>query len=37
MKDIGMEPPAFMLGPLKTDNEVTIKFNVNANKINEVN
>ena len=37
MKDFGMEPPSFMLGAVKTGNEVTIKFNFNANKMNEVN
>lgn len=37
MKDYGMDPPSFMLGAVKTGNEVTLKFNFNANKMNEVN
>ena len=37
MKEFGMDPPSFMLGAVKTGNEVTLKFNFNANKMNEVN
>lgn len=32
MKDYGMEPPSFMLGAVKTGNDVTIHFDVVLNK-----
>lgn len=32
MKDYSMEPPSFMLGTIKTGNDVTLKFDFNINK-----
>ena len=32
MKEFGMTPPSFMLGTIKTGNEVTLKFDLSLNK-----
>jgi YceI-like domain len=32
MKDYAMEPPSFMMGTIKTGNDVTLKFDFNINK-----
>lgn len=32
MKDYGVTPPSFMLGTIKTGNDITLKFDLNLNK-----
>jgi len=32
MKEYGMEPPSFMMGTIKTGNDVTLSFDLNLNK-----
>ncbi|MCE2790641.1 MAG: YceI family protein [Saprospiraceae bacterium] len=32
MKEYGMEPPSFMMGTIKTGNDITLSFDLNLNK-----